>query len=337
MKHEYYCIEQLDLAGRQFERIDPGYARIALILTDNIIELMLYRSCKKAIIEDDGYFSYGKQFGGPGQFDAKTRRDALGKKFEEKIKFCRRIGVLSAPDSEFIAVAHEYRNDVYHGGILHDDLLYPIAWQYHNFACDLFKRISPLSRVVSSSDTASETVRQHTKQASIGPNHAEQDNAIATAAESLKVLKPILTPGFIEQLSVAAIARIERFGEALYSIADNVGEDESKVLQEIQFLNFIQGEDSPHLEALDKIQNEKEFATFRETVMQTWKPQFTTSPKEGWIKRAEKLKTETDEKLALNKFESVLREVDRLSPMVFEAAYDVEHEIELQSDIARGK
>lgn len=36
-----FCIEQLDLAAKQFQVNTPSYGRFSLLITDNIVELMI--------------------------------------------------------------------------------------------------------------------------------------------------------------------------------------------------------------------------------------------------------------------------------------------------------
>lgn len=335
MQYEYACIEQLDLAAKQLARVGPSFARFALILTDNVVELMLYRKCKHVFVQDDGYFSYGRQFGGKHEFDAKTRAKVLSQHFEKRPKFCRRLGILAEDELEFILTAHRYRNEVYHVGILHDDILHPIAWQYHELACVIFERLSPLYGVWSSSDVVSDEVARHTGPVGIRMEAVKED--IAAATESLHSAKPDLVKPFHKLLSEAAVQRIEDFAGALYSVTSYLDQDESKILTDIQFVAYLYGENSPYLDELSNIRTHEEYLVLEEKARSNWSAPFPDSPVERWLKRAQNLSTEQRPTIALKKFQTLLDEMEPLSGPVYDAANQFEEKLQQQMDEMRGK
>ena len=335
MQHEYFCIEQLDLAAKQLHTRQPSFARFALILTDNIVELMLYRRCKQIITEDDGYFSYGTQFGGKHEFDAKTLAKVMGQHFDERPKFCRKQGLLQEDEMDFVIIAHKYRNEVYHVGIRHEDFLFPIAWQYHEFACDIFKKLSPLYRVWSSHDVISETVARHT--GSDGIRIESPDDDIAVVTTSLKASKPPLDLQFSEYLGQAAIRRVDEFNCALQWLSEELKVDQSKLLVDLQFKGFVSAEDSPHIEEFSTVSSKEEFERFVSKVRAAWKPKFPASPGDRWMKRAKSLRGDANPLLAMKKFQSILDEMEAIVEIVRTAAIELENYFQLQSDISRGK
>jgi hypothetical protein len=335
MQHEYACIEQLDLAARQLANQEPAFARFALILTDNIIELMLYRKCENVFVQDDGYFSYGRQFGGAHLYDAATRARVLSQHFGERPRFCRRLGILTDDEMEFILHAHRYRNEVYHVGILHDDILYPIAWQYHDLACEVFERLSPLYGVWSSNDIVSDTVARHTGPEGIRIHNADEDIAAATA--SLKASKAALAPTFHERLCEAALRRIEDFDGALYSLIEDGHRDEAELLQELQFRDYITAEGSPHLAEFAALQTLEQYQAFSTRVRPGWQPRFPASPVERWTRRAEGLRREVRPAVAMRKFQALLDEMEPLAQIAFKAAREYENYCQLEADLRRGK
>lgn len=187
----------------------------------------------------------------------------------------------------------------------------------------------------SSNDRASDVVRNHTGQDGIRLIHADDD--IATAADSLKDMKPKLTPGFSQQLSECALSRVRDFGNALYLLSDYGARDESAMLEEVQFYDYLFGTKSHFLEKLDKVRTPAEYQSIWQTARQEWKPKISKPPTERWLKRAENLKSEGCELAAMKKFQSLLNEMDDLSRMVKEAAEQYDNQMQLQLDMLRGK
>ena len=103
MRNIYPCIEQLDLAATQLRVTDnASYARFALILTDNIVELMMHKQCEVEFILDESWAPIlpEKQKYKPG-----LKRRVLGHHFEEKPKFLAKLGKISKDEMDFILVA----------------------------------------------------------------------------------------------------------------------------------------------------------------------------------------------------------------------------------------
>lgn len=156
MRQIYACVDQLDLAAQQLTDAGPYSSRIALILIDNAVELMLHRRCKEHALER---YSLGDR---PADKEAKAIHKSLSQRFEEKPKFCcKELGVISELERDFILSAHKYRSEAYHIGILHEDILHALAWEYHELGCQLFGRFPPRSMTVRFDDELTPTVRQH--------------------------------------------------------------------------------------------------------------------------------------------------------------------------------
>lgn len=338
MQQVYDLIEQLDLAGKQLQRIDhPGYARFSLILTDNIVELMLYQRCKFLISRDDGMFIYGRQydFRSEKTYNPRQRDEALGQRFDKRLDFCQRIGTISEAERKFISTVHKYRSDVYHGGILHDDLLYPLAYEHHEFTCDLFQRLCPEHHAWSSNDKLSEVVLLHTQQAGIRIGCVEDD--IANAAESLKRLKPRTSSEFAERLGQLTLRRIDDFDEALYLLSDQGRANEDTILRDIQFHFYLTGKNSPFWDDLQKVRSRQEFEEVQAVAQQSWRPRFRKTPTEKWRRRALALQREKCRMVALDKFEAILRDMKDIDSMIQEAATEYDYAMERKLDELRGK
>ena len=337
MRDEYHVIEQLDLAGRQLKNVDANYARFAIILTDNIVELMLYRRCKQAIREDGALFSYGRRYQvhEPKYSDA-LRKDAEGRNFEKKVEFCRhQLQLLTEDEHVFINSVHSYRNEAYHVGIKHEDLLYPIAWQYHDFACNLFRKLSlSAHRVTCSSDIVSKVVQHHSHEEGIRLENSEED--LANATNSLKQLKPQLTPGFAAQLSGCLINRIDDFAQSLWSLTGQGERDETEMFHEVQF-HFYLFDESPVKTQLTQKMLPWDYEKLWKEQRSNWRPKYRNLPTERWRQRSEQLSHVKCPMLAMKKFQTLLCEIEPLRLNMCQAAEDYENQQQLEWDLRNGR
>lgn len=123
-------IEQLDLAAEHLGHRDPSNARFALMLTDNIVELTLHQYAKEKRIELKAWRKDMYEH-------EKALEKALGRWFDEKVRFGTLIGKLTHEVSESIRIGHQFRNDVYHIGLQHEAVLPAVAAFYFELACRL--------------------------------------------------------------------------------------------------------------------------------------------------------------------------------------------------------
>ncbi len=122
-------IEALEEAALQLRKHTATGDRLALVLTDNIIELAMF-------FEADYRFEYDRLFPSvkSPKFNEKMRRE-VREHFDKKVSFLVQESGISEDDGNFIKVAHKLRNESYHKGILREDVLPFIAKTYFGIAC----------------------------------------------------------------------------------------------------------------------------------------------------------------------------------------------------------
>jgi hypothetical protein len=130
-----HAIEQLDLAAEHISKGDPNNARFGIMLTDNVLELALHQMAKDEQRERTGFMSREKTYA-----DESGLRAALGRHFDAKVSFFRSHNKLSAEEAESIIICHNYRNEVYHIGLHHQDILPALARFYFYLVCGVFSR-----------------------------------------------------------------------------------------------------------------------------------------------------------------------------------------------------
>lgn len=131
-------LEQLDLALEHISQGDANNARFGLILTDNAVEITLHQLAKDKKNELKAFAHKAESF----QHKA-ALEDALGPRFDAKLRFARLLGVISEETAESIAICHSFRNEVYHIGIQHAAILPSLAVFYFVIACGFLGSYSP--------------------------------------------------------------------------------------------------------------------------------------------------------------------------------------------------
>src|ERR687895_539386 len=99
-------------AAQQLEHVnDPAYRRFALILTDNLIELILHKQCQDEMWKEDLWLKMGEP-----RYTTKEREEVLGGYFAPKVKFVKKLGLINQSEQGFILICHDYPNELYHTG-----------------------------------------------------------------------------------------------------------------------------------------------------------------------------------------------------------------------------
>jgi hypothetical protein len=124
-------LDQLDLALEHLKKVDPNNARFALMLTDNVVELVLHQIAKDKSMELR-HFSYMRE----GFEHTAVLEKALGRGFDDKVRFAKLMGIVSGEMAETIQLFHLFRNDVYHIGLQDEAVLQVLAAFYLKTACD---------------------------------------------------------------------------------------------------------------------------------------------------------------------------------------------------------
>ena len=331
MRQIYACVDQLDLAAQQLKDVGPYSSRIALILTDNAVELMLHRRCREYSLER---YSSGDRLTAKKEVEALDK--ALGQRFEDKPKFCcKELSVISELERDFVLTAHKYRSEAYHKGILHEDILHALAWEYHELGCQLFGRFPPRSMTVRFDDELTPTVKQHVGERGINLIGNTADS-FEKAAKSLNQARPTRAEELSVVLSRSAVRQVDELQDNLTFLASNHPDtlDEEQVIEQLQFHKHVFGRHSG-IAGLGVIKEPPELAARLQLIHTTWKPKIKRNPCPRWKDRALALAKETDAAMALRKYESLRRQVNGFAGMAAEAAGSLSHAIELAGDLRR--
>jgi hypothetical protein len=317
MNHPAVCIEQLDLAAKQLGVGMASYDRFALILTDNAVELLLHSRCDEEFQLDQAAWRLRKKY------TTDERKEVLGHRFPSKVKFCVRLGVISQSEADFIINSHKFRNELYHVGIRHDQILHGLAWHYHELTCLLLGRIEFTSYGWHSGTKVSKTVELYVEDAKSA--YATIRSQLPTVAKKLAGAKPAFDESLGRVLSNYLVHRLDDLRSSLdYLVADNPNQmNESNMIEHVQMYNHIHGEDSRWQSELANCQGPRDLTALWKKVRQSWKPPVEASTFPLWRTRAENIAQETHGSMALRKYVQLDREMADFEHLVHDAAIEM--------------
>ena len=324
----YTCIEQMDLAAHQLAERNPSYARFALILTDNVVELIIHRVCSHELSYDDMWVKLGKP-----RFTPEQRRDAQGQRFDRKVKLCKAIGKITAEQSDAIQICHKYRNELYHAGLKYNDIIWDIAWFYHGIAADLLCDIFPDHSWYSGA-TVTSAVEKHA-----GNGGRKVLSEMKEVAESLRQTKPQRQRTLPSALCESAVKRTDETAGSLEFLVtdDPQNRPEAKTIEDLQFYDYIRSEEPLVKEIWGKVKTHKQRAAAVNFIREVWKPKYSSNPLPAFRVQAKKIGKKRKELDALKDFERYKADFAYFSGLVEEAAIALDQYIQHQIDVARGK
>lgn len=173
--HETSGIElmavQLQEAKDLLARDTVAHARLAFILLDNAVEVMMFRDIEVLLDWNPWYEDLLKEWEEilQGNDDAeaqahrdevaamvvsKSKLDKLENSFHAKVNFLVEKGHLAAIEGRVVKKFHEYRNELYHSDHIRAFTVHTASLLYFELVCSLFERgekprIRPLREIVS--------------------------------------------------------------------------------------------------------------------------------------------------------------------------------------------
>jgi hypothetical protein len=329
--HFHHCVEQLDLAAKQLDQTSSAYARFALILTDNVLELMLHRFAEQELKWDEMWRILGKQ-----KYPDDERAKVLGQHFEEKLKFARKLGVLTEDEMTFVLICHRYRNELYHRGIVHESVIFDVAWQYHDVVCNLMPRLRKGSYRWRMGESVSTVVKTYCGEEGLSRN---PDQRLPEVAKKLANAKPKASRSFALALSEAAIARLEELdGDIEFLMRDSpTKRTRQDVIFDVQAWPFLLSDEAKGSIQLNPGEQIQSFQHAFNLLRERWKPPISNDPVPRWKDRATRLLHEFSPLKVLEKYQQLMDQMDDFDEKVHDAAVALDQHIQQEIDRRRGK
>lgn len=360
MRYVLTIVEQLDRAARELETDHPINNRLALILIDNATELMVHRQCTDRLECDSKASSLWKAHealahrrsqGDQFEFYKDLRNDMLtsrqrsqakGKSLDGKLRVLQDMGDLTPTERRFIKIAHDYRNDLYHVGLTHDEIMRAVAGQYFLLSCVLLDRLGNLGLCgisFSSNDEYTDVARRYllTRGDRIDVSHVDK----GMLAEKLRCTLPGELPSLASTLAGSARKSIEAVMDDFgFLIEDNpFGFDADRILEVAQWQGDLAG--ALEREGINGVwvdpSYRTSYAAIATTLEGTWTQRHTSVPSEKWMLRADAIEREVDPMVAMDSYQSLRNDMSYLEESFETAALELDRWIQQETDMARGK
>ena len=360
MRYIVTIVEQLDRATRELATDHPINNRLALILVDNATELMLHRQCTDRLGLDSmasGLWKAhqaiidGRPSGDHLQFSEDLKKDVMTPKqrfqakgifLDGKLKVLEGMGDITLKERRFIAIAHDYRNELYHVGLTHDEIMRPLAMQYFLLSCDLFTRLGNkgfFGPSFSSNDEYTDVAKRYL------PIHNGRlisfDVDKADLTEKLRSALPAEIPSLAKALASSARTFIKSVtNEFAFLIRENpFGFDPDKMLEVAQWqFDLAKALDSEDVDGLWVDPNyRQDFSRVATALEAKWRQRHSSLPHERWTLRATAVEREPDPLTALGLYQSLREDMSYLEESILSASTELDRWIQQQIDEARGK
>jgi hypothetical protein len=323
-------VEQLDVALDHLKLGDANNGRFALMLTDNVIEIVLHQLAKDTQWNLKEYRHLDEKF----EHTAALER-ALGQHFGPKVGFAKLIGKLGEETAGSISICHELRNQVYHIGVRHEAILPDVAGFYFHVACQFLASYQPENLWWSSTLRLPERAKKYFTVDKWSPPRWEEFQSACLTMAATNGFKP---EAVIEALYDHLAEVIEGQDSNVETIADGTGNQRQPrdvAIMELQIWSmafsdegreFCEKRNWPGGNQFDRVQWIRDNFTFKQR----------TDPIPGWRKRAASLEREKNPHTALKKYRDFMDQTAQLRELFEEAAMGIEHQIDMQIQATRG-
>ena len=335
--------------------------RLALILVDNAAELIIQHHCadrleknewwsridmaKQAIARSRPQGSDNsdlKSISGETPMTENQRRAARGKHLGDKLKLLVTMGDITQLERRFIAIAHDFRNELYHAGFAHGEIIRPVAIRYFLLGCDLFVRLGNLSvwkLTGSRREIRNEIAEMYFPSVDDGPMRFEVDKE--EVADRLRCALPDGIPDLSNSLMASAENRITETTKSFeFMERDNPqGFRGDELLKLIQW--WYELEKVLEREKVDGLWWDPEYVkNVRRVAVEfgaVWAPQHTSLPTKGWLRQAGRIEQTDDPLAAMHLYGLLMENMSYLRDVIDCAAEDLDRWIQPENDRIRGK
>ena len=361
LEHTLTIVEQLHRATEELRTDHPTNNRLALILIDNAIELMIHHHCMDRLKENEwqSRFAMAEQAiartrpprsknsdlaiisDGPVMTE-KQRRDAKGKHLDHKLKLLSSIGDITASERRFIVLGHGYRNELYHVGLAHNEIIRPIAGQYFLLSCELFKRLGNLGPWIlggSPREIRTEIAKLYFP--------TECGNSIwfrvdkEDVAVRLRRALPDGIPNLSKSLEESAETHIIKAKEDF----DYLDRENPLGLHDIELLEFLQWEyelqEELERQNVDGVWWDPEYMRnvlrVEGELRPKWTPRHTSLPIGGWLEQAGRIGQTQDPLVAMCLYGLLMNNISYISDVITVSAESLDKWQQDELDRIRGK
>jgi hypothetical protein len=322
-------IDQLDLAIDQLAVRDRYFDRFALMLIDNVVELVLHQHAKDKV-------TWGRAFEANHRpkSEWRTAVAATGQGFDAKVRYARETNMISASMASSIQYLHSFRNSAYHQGSRHEGILHSLAVFYFRAACTALGVYTPPVYGTYSGDKISYRAVKYLGK----PNLFGQKEAFARACERLSEVASALDESLVDDLQADMLTTIERTDEGLDFIATGAPNraERSEIVRHCQAWAFAWTDESKEF-ARAKGFTPASMGEFVVWLGHNYAWAVKSDPIAGWTRRHASLAKERDLDAALKKYCDFMKQTESFREALDEGVSQVDGYIQEQIDRVRGK
>jgi hypothetical protein len=320
--------EQLDQAVREYESPSRHGVRLALILSDNVAELLIGHWLETTI-----------SFHSALDRDQRLRKLSRSNSYPRKLHVLEELGEISAKEQVFLAGVHRIRNGLYHGHDSPQPFYSELFEQSYYLNTRLLERLEPGYRSWYSAVVFSETEQRYLEKAAPSGSLSFDLSLLGKALRER--IGEISDGSFAEALKSYSIDRKQDVQEAIRFIGENSPNRTrgQKLIVEAQFLFELeaylerQGLDRTNYFSPRSNDAQKAYLNFQ----REFKPRFRAIPFPFWASCIAKISDAKDPLDAFYWFAEIERRIGSLIEAIFHLESEVDAWIQSEIDRWRGK
>ena len=272
----------------------------------------------------------------------RQRTQAKGIFLDGKLSVLESMEDITSKERRFITIAHGYRNELYHVGLTHDEIIRALSAQYFLLSCDLFTRLGNkgfFGPTFSSDDEYTDVAKRYLplRNGRIFPSSVDKSEL----AGKLRHALPTGMPDLAVTLASSARKAIRKVTDKLaFLIQENpFGFDANEMLEVAQWQrDLAEALDREGVDGLWIDPNYREGFSRVATELETnWRQQYASLPHERWVLRATAVGRELDPLTALDLYQSLREDMSYLEESILSASSELDRWIQQEVDKARGK
>lgn len=320
-------LDQLDLALDHLKKGDPNNARFALMLTDNAVELVLHQIAKDMNNNIRQFAHLRETFTQNAALEK-----ALGRAFDDKVKFARLMNQLQDDVSESFRLFHWFRNDVYHVGLQHESVLRALGAFYIRIGCDFLSRYEPPYVSWGSYQKLPERAKKYFTGHDSFPGSKEQYKAACDAIGAQSGHDP---RQFAEELADHTSEVVEDQDASIDSISTGAPVESSRdqVVIDCQIWSLPFSEEGQSFAKQKGWPGGTHFA-FIEWLTKNYPLKFPRDPVPGWRKRVDRLRQQSNPHAALKMYRTFMDQTADIRERIDQTAQQVGEYIDGQIEHA---
>jgi len=339
-------LDQLDLALDQVAANDRNHDRFAIMLVDNVVELLLHRHAQST----NENYQFGEKIRNGFQrlmdqvppesknkiqtpdkifcrhdITEKEIRNALGRHFEKKVALARKTGLIDDEQAGSLNKLHLVRNTAYHTGKKHEGILRPLAIFHIILACDIFKNFDDDGGFSSSS----EDKIPYRAQKYLDGNG---DASFKTAWERIGGIAKALPFDLVSCLTTDLEETVEEANNTIGFCSMDGAMPRDQVVIIAQQLS------KKALEYAESNAPEDVVGPYRiDWLKDNYPFECKNDPVPTWRNRIESLRTETDSHKALDKYSNFMKQTEEVRLAIDDFGMEIDSMIQDKVDVLRGK